>query len=138
MFVCLSVLKLLLGKWIGIVEWYIAGCAIFRAPKLSILEPDMITWKENIPKKLILGLLNFWIFSDVQNAVSFFYNPLFVKTVNYFLKKSRDFFKETFFWCNNRCDDKLINFVNISIRRHVKCWRIWVGKKLNLIAGWYD
>ena len=44
LFVCLSVLKLLLEKWIGIVEWYIAGCALFRAPKLSILEPDMITW----------------------------------------------------------------------------------------------
>ena len=42
--VCLFVLKLLLGKWIGIVEWYITGCALFRAPKLSILEPDMITW----------------------------------------------------------------------------------------------
>ena len=58
----------------------------------------MITWKENIPKKEILGLRNFWIFSDVQNAVIFFYNLLFIKAVNYVLKKSRDFFKETFFF----------------------------------------
>ena len=44
LFVCLSVLKLLLGKWISIAEWYIAGCALFRAPMLSILQPDTITW----------------------------------------------------------------------------------------------
>ena len=44
LFVCLFVLKLLLGKWISIVEWYIAGCALFRGPMLSIFEPDMITW----------------------------------------------------------------------------------------------
>ena len=72
LFVCLSVLKLLLGKWIGIFELYITGCALFRVPKLSILEPDTITWYEDIPKKLILGLLNILIFSDVQNAVIFF------------------------------------------------------------------
>ena len=42
--VCLFVLKLLPGKWIGTFERYIVGCALFRAPKLSILEPDMITW----------------------------------------------------------------------------------------------
>ena len=79
-FVCLFVLKLLLGKSICIGESYIAGCVLFRAPILSILQPDTITRQENIPKKLILGLLNILIFSGLQNAVIFLYNPLFIKT----------------------------------------------------------
>ena len=44
LFVCLFVLKLLLGKSICIGESYIAGCALFRGPILSILQPDTITW----------------------------------------------------------------------------------------------
>ena len=44
LFVCLFVLKLLLGKSIWIDESYIAGCALFRAPMLSILQTDTITW----------------------------------------------------------------------------------------------
>ena len=44
LFVCLFVLKLLLGKLICIGESYIAGCALFRGPMLSILQPDTITW----------------------------------------------------------------------------------------------
>ena len=41
---CLFVLKLLLGISICIDESYIAGCALFRAPLLSILQTDPITW----------------------------------------------------------------------------------------------
>ena len=44
LFVCLFVLKLLLGKSICIRESYIPGCALFRGPMLSILQPDTITW----------------------------------------------------------------------------------------------
>ena len=44
LFVCLFVLKLLLGKLICIGESYIAGCALFRGSMLSILQPDTITW----------------------------------------------------------------------------------------------
>ena len=64
-----------------------------------------------------MGLLNFWIFSDVQNAVTFFYNfynPLFLKKVNYFLKMSRDFFKETFFLMYHRSDVIMYLFSDTS------------------------
>ena len=43
LFVCLFVLKLLLGKYMNIDKSYIIGSAIFREPKLSILEPDTFT-----------------------------------------------------------------------------------------------
>ena len=80
LFVCLFVLKLLLGKSIFIDESYIAGCAIVREPMLSIFEPHMITWKENIPKKLILVLLTFLIFSVLENAVFCFIILYFKKS----------------------------------------------------------
>ena len=41
--------------------------------------------------------LDFFRCTKCRNFFYNFYNPLFLKKVNYFLKMSRDFFKETFF-----------------------------------------
>ena len=51
-FVCLSVLKLLLGKLTSIDEWYTIGSGIFRAPKLSIFQFEHFTIPGTIRQKL--------------------------------------------------------------------------------------
>ena len=47
-------------------------------------------------KKNNFGPPEFLIFFRCTKCRNFFYNPLFIKTVNYFLKKSRDFFEGEF------------------------------------------
>ena len=65
-------------------------------------------------KKTYFGSPKFLDFFQCTKCRNFFYNPLFIKTVNYFLKKSGDFFKQTFFLMYHRSDVIMYLFSDTS------------------------